>query len=120
MTCVKHLRRPARSFPRHAAAWLFAAIVPLLAGCGADASPAVAADRSAPPYPSQPGPVVSLGRDSLRVLPRGSTAFPVILQLISRARMSVEVEMYEFGRADLATALVQARARGVAVTVIDD
>jgi len=53
-------------------------------------------------------------------MPRGSTAFPVIASLIAAARTSVHVEMYEFGRADLAAALVDAHRRGVAVTVIVD
>jgi cardiolipin synthase len=44
----------------------------------------------------------------------------VILRLIGGARASVQVEMYEFGRSDLAGALVAARRRGVAVTLIDD
>jgi phosphatidylserine/phosphatidylglycerophosphate/cardiolipin synthase-like enzyme len=122
MAHVNYPRRPSGSARHHAAAWLAAAIVPLLAACGSDPSPAAAAaaGRSAPWYPSQPGPVVPLGRDTLRVLPRGSTAFPVILELIAGAHASVEVEMYEFGRGDLAAALVQARSRRVAVTVIDD
>jgi phosphatidylserine/phosphatidylglycerophosphate/cardiolipin synthase-like enzyme len=74
----------------------------------------------APAYPSTPGPLVGVGDDTVRILPRGSTAFPVILSLIADARSSVEVEMYEFGRNDIATALVDAHRRGVAVTVIVD
>jgi len=120
MPPVKHPRRSTSSTRRHAAALLVTAIVLLLAACGAEPSTAAAADRSSSPYPTRPGPMVRLGRDTVRVLPRGSTAFPEILELVAGARASVEVEMYEFGRTDLAAALLRAQARGVAVTVIDD
>jgi phosphatidylserine/phosphatidylglycerophosphate/cardiolipin synthase-like enzyme len=93
----------------------------LLTACGApvaalprlDAAPLV-------PYPATPGAVHPIGADTVRILPRGRTAFPVILQLIAGARTSVHVEMYEFGRDDLAAALEQARQRGVEVVLIDD
>lgn len=120
MPPVNPFGRPTRPSRHHAAACLTAAIALLLTACGADLAPRAADARSSPPYPSQPEPVVSLGRDTVRLLPRGSTAFPVILGLIAGARATVQVEMYEFGRPDIATALVQARQRGVAVTVIDD
>jgi phosphatidylserine/phosphatidylglycerophosphate/cardiolipin synthase-like enzyme len=61
-----------------------------------------------------------VGADTVRILPRGSTAFPVIVQLIAQARSAVEAEMYEFGRDDIGGALLDARRRGVTVTVILD
>jgi phosphatidylserine/phosphatidylglycerophosphate/cardiolipin synthase-like enzyme len=63
---------------------------------------------------------VQVGPDTVQVLPRGSTAFPVILSLIRGATRSVEAEMYEFGRDDIAEALLDAHARGLAVTLIVD
>jgi len=90
----------------------------LLCGC----APAVS--RAAPvapaPYPAGAGPAVGIGGDTLSVLPRGVVAFPVIRRLIETARRRVDVEIYEFGRADIAADLVDAHRRGVAVTVVTD
>ena len=96
-------------------------IAATLSACSAPAQaapPPPAAGGGA--YPDRAGPPVTLGSDTVRVLPRGSTAFPVIASLIAAARTSVHVEMYEFGRADLADALVDAHRRGLAVTAIVD
>lgn len=46
--------------------------------------------------------------------------FAAVSVLIAEASSRVLVEMYEFGRADLATALVEARARGADVRVVLD
>src|SRR5258708_9380828 len=99
-------------------------LIPLLrcaTGCGA--APAVAgapaASGAVAPYPGAAGPF-ALGGDSITVLPRGTTAFPAIRDLLDRARSSVELEMYELQRGDLVGALVAARARGVRVTVVTD
>lgn len=46
--------------------------------------------------------------------------FGALSGLLAQARSRVLVEMYEFGRADLENALVDARARGVAVRVVLD
>jgi phosphatidylserine/phosphatidylglycerophosphate/cardiolipin synthase-like enzyme len=94
------------------------ALVALLAGCGADAS--TTARPPAPTYPAHAAPTVVVGADTVQILPRGSTAFPVIRSLIAGARSSVEVEMYEFGRGDIAGALIDAHRRGVAVTAVLD
>jgi cardiolipin synthase A/B len=95
------------------------ALASVLAGCGTTVS--AGAPRPAPvPYPDAAGPPVHLGLDTVRILPRGSTAFPVILALIAGARRSVHAEMYEFARDEIASALVDARRRGLAVTVIVD
>jgi phosphatidylserine/phosphatidylglycerophosphate/cardiolipin synthase-like enzyme len=63
---------------------------------------------------------VRVGADTVQILPRGSTAFPVIVSTIATARHTVDAEMYEFGRDDIATALRDAQRRGVLVTVIVD
>jgi|SRR5579884_472024 len=116
MLAVKQLGTLRRSLLRITAL----ALAGVIAGCGPSASP-LPASRSAPlPYPDAAGPPVQVGGDTVRVLPRGSTAFPVILSLIAHATRSVHAEMYEFGRADIAGALVAAHRRGVAVTVIVD
>ena len=92
----------------------------LFAGCGPAASERAPGSTTALRYPATAGPPITIGADTVRVLPRGSTAFPVILSLIAQATHSVDAEMYEFGRDDIASALVDAHARGVAVTVIID
>jgi cardiolipin synthase len=60
------------------------------------------------------------GSDSVTVLRSGEPTFAELRRLIETARSSVEVEVYEFGRADLTAALIAAHRRGVVVTVIDD
>jgi phosphatidylserine/phosphatidylglycerophosphate/cardiolipin synthase-like enzyme len=91
----------------------------LLAGCGA-ASPRQASNAATLPYPATAGPPVQVGADAVQILPRGSTAFPVILSLIASATHAVDAEMYEFGRDDIASALLDAQRRGVLVTLIVD
>jgi phosphatidylserine/phosphatidylglycerophosphate/cardiolipin synthase-like enzyme len=93
-----------------AAAWL--------AGCG---SPLGLDAASLPAAPLLgPAPSVTLGRDQLTLLRSGPATFARLRALIDGARLSVNVEIYEFGQHPLAVALVAARQRGVAVTVIDD
>src|ERR1700740_1599372 len=91
----------------------------LLSACG----PAVSrAAPAVPPatYPAGAGPAVGIGADTLSVLPRGIVAFPLIRRLIETSRRRVDVEIYEFGRADIAADLVDAHRRGGAVTVVTD
>jgi cardiolipin synthase len=95
-------------------------VVGLTACAQATGAPAIVAPAGRVDYPIRAGSPVAVGADTVRVLPRGSTAFPVITALVEGARSTVHVEMYEFGRQDLADALVDAHRRGVAVTVIDD
>jgi cardiolipin synthase A/B len=115
MFAVKPLRPASRLRSRLA----LAVLACLLGACGTGVSAGSPA-ASALPYPSTAGPTVRVGSDTVRILPRGSTAFPVILSLIAGATRSVDAEMYEFGRDDIAAALLDARRRGVAVTVIVD
>jgi phosphatidylserine/phosphatidylglycerophosphate/cardiolipin synthase-like enzyme len=70
-----------------------------------------------PPIPTQP---ISTGADQLLPLPDGPTAFAAISDTLRRARRSIEVELYEFQRLDLAALLLDAHDRGVAVTAIKD
>jgi cardiolipin synthase len=63
---------------------------------------------------------VTLGDDTIRVLGVGQATFNELRRLIDGARSSVDVEVYEFGRLDLASSLAAAHRRGVTVTVIDD
>ena len=122
MVLVNHRRptwRPAPSRLRGGVASLLLPAI-TLCGCAAQAATPRSAPATAIAYPERAGPAVAVGADMVRVLPRGSTAFPVIAWLIASARETVHVEMYEFGRDDLAAALIAAHRRGVAVTVIDD
>jgi phosphatidylserine/phosphatidylglycerophosphate/cardiolipin synthase-like enzyme len=61
-----------------------------------------------------------VGRDTVIVLRSGEPTFVELDRLVGSAHRSVDIEVYEFGRTDLAAAVVAAQARGVDVTVIDD
>src|SRR5712692_8105871 len=91
-----------------------------LTACAPAAAPPLPAASSAAGYPRDAGPPAVVGADTITVLPRGRVAFPVIRRLIEAARQRIDVEVYEFGRADLAAALVDAHRRGLGVTVIAD
>jgi phosphatidylserine/phosphatidylglycerophosphate/cardiolipin synthase-like enzyme len=89
-----------------------------LTGCASVQGHAAAAFPVAPLL--GPAPPVTLGLDQVALLRSGPATFARLLALINGARFSIDVEMYEFGQQPLAVALVDARRRGVAVTVIDD
>ena len=96
---------------------LFAGLVALgLAGCGLAGTgrPSAAAAQLTP------GQSIEVAADQLQVLPDSEAVFSEIGRLIDGARQSIEVEMYEFGRPDIAGRLIAAHQRGLAVTVIDD
>ncbi len=63
---------------------------------------------------------ISSGADRLVPLPDGATAFAAIVEELGHARRSIDIELYEFQRLDLATLLLDARERGVTVTAIRD
>ncbi len=65
------------------------------------------------------GPIIA-GPDQLVPLPDGATAFAVIADELRHARRSIDLELYEFQRRDLAELLLDARDRGVTVTAIKD
>jgi phosphatidylserine/phosphatidylglycerophosphate/cardiolipin synthase-like enzyme len=63
---------------------------------------------------------LAVGPDQLTPLPEGPAAFAAIGDLLRSATRSIEIELYEFQRRDLAGLVLQARARGVEVTAIMD
>jgi cardiolipin synthase len=89
-----------------------------LVGCGSVQGPATVSVVAAPLL--GPAREVTLGRDQVTLLRSGPATFARLRALIDSARLSIHVEIYEFGQHPLAAALVAARRRGVAVTVIDD
>jgi len=67
-----------------------------------------------------PAPPVMVGADQVSLLRSGPATFARLGSLIDGVRLSIHVEIYEFGQRPLADGLVAAHRRGVAVTVIDD
>ncbi len=63
---------------------------------------------------------ITLGPDRLLPLPDGPNAFAAIDRELAAARRSIQLEMYEFQRVDLANLVIEASTRGVAVTAIMD
>jgi cardiolipin synthase A/B len=63
---------------------------------------------------------LAAGTDRLWPLPDGPDAFAVIRQQLTLAQRSIQLEMYEFQRPDLAGMIVDDFARGVAVTALMD
>lgn len=100
---------------------LSAAVLLAVAGCGSPPPATGLRGASLTEAPLlAPAASVADGADSVTVLRSGEPTFAELHRIIEAARSSVEVEVYEFGRADLASALIGAHRRGVAVTVIDD
>ncbi|HEV2014254.1 MAG TPA: phosphatidylserine/phosphatidylglycerophosphate/cardiolipin synthase family protein [Candidatus Dormibacteraeota bacterium] len=91
----------------------------LAASCapGRTPSPATLAIPPIPPIPAAP---IVTGSDQLVPLPDGPTAFAAIVDGLRHARHSIDLELYEFQRLDLAAMLLDAHDRGVAVTAIKD
>ena len=91
----------------------------LAASCapGRTPSPAIAALALPPAVVLEP---ITTGPDKLLPLPDGPSAFAAITEALRHARRSIEVELYEFQRLDLAALLLDAHDRGVAVTAIKD
>ena len=96
---------------------LFIAVLTLPTMCGA---PNLAADTL--PHPGSPPGDRPVLVDSNRVelLTDGFGALQRLKMGVSRARATIEAEIYEFDRADLASAMEAALARGVKVTLIED
>ena len=67
-----------------------------------------------------PAPAVVDGRDTVTVLRSGEATFAELDRLVDEARSTIAVQVYEFGRTDLAAGLVRAHDRRVRVTVIAD
>lgn len=92
----------------------------LLSGCApANAAYVIPGRTTTTPLTAQLT-TVRTGDDSVTVFSDGPQMFSAIIETIATAQATIHVEMYEFGRHDIAEALVDARARGVAVTVIVD
>jgi cardiolipin synthase len=72
---------------------------------------------SPPPVPLAP---ISAGLDQLVPLPDGATAFAAIVDELRGAQRSIDLELYEFQRRDLAALILDAHDRGVMVTAIKD
>ena len=88
----------------------------LAASCAPGRTPSTVA---VPLPPITVAPIVS-GADQLVPLPDGPTAFSAIVRELRQARHSIDLELYEFQRSDLAALLLDAHDRGVAVTAIKD
>jgi phosphatidylserine/phosphatidylglycerophosphate/cardiolipin synthase-like enzyme len=90
----------------------------VVVGCAQVQASAV---HTPPPAPLLgPAPAVVVGSDQVTLLRSGHATFARLQSLIDAARVSIHVEIYEFGQRGLVTALIAARDRGVDVTVIDD
>ncbi|HEX3629879.1 MAG TPA: phosphatidylserine/phosphatidylglycerophosphate/cardiolipin synthase family protein [Candidatus Dormibacteraeota bacterium] len=66
-----------------------------------------------------PAPIIT-GADQLLPLTSGPAAFSAIIDALRGAHHSIDVELYEFQRVDLAALLLDAHDRGVGVTAIED
>jgi cardiolipin synthase A/B len=106
---------------RGPAAGLLASLALAAALAACDPGTAVLAAAAPPPAPLlPPAAAVRVGADDVTLLRSGAPTFERLNALIAAARVSVHVEVYEFGQALLVSALIAAHQRGVAVTVIDD
>jgi cardiolipin synthase len=90
----------------------------LVVGCAQIQASAVPAAAPAPLL--GPAPPVMVGADQVALLRSGPATFARLDTVINAARVSIHVEIYEFGRRGLAAALIAAKSRGVSVIVIDD
>jgi phosphatidylserine/phosphatidylglycerophosphate/cardiolipin synthase-like enzyme len=90
----------------------------MAASCAPGRTPSPAVAAVALP-PAATGPITA-GADQLLLLPDGPAAFTAIIDELRGASRSIELELYEFQRMDLAAMLLDARGRGVTVTAIKD
>jgi phosphatidylserine/phosphatidylglycerophosphate/cardiolipin synthase-like enzyme len=80
----------------------------------------MAADSLPSPGPAVPPGQVSIGSNHVELLADGAVALHRLRIELSRAKASIEAEIYEFDREELAGAIMSALARGVRVTLIED
>jgi phosphatidylserine/phosphatidylglycerophosphate/cardiolipin synthase-like enzyme len=92
----------------------------LLALLAASCAPGRTPSTVALALPAIPAAPIRSGADRLVPLPDGPSAFSAITGELRRARQSIDLELYEFQRSDLAALLLDARDRGVTVTAIKD
>ena len=88
----------------------------LAASCAPGRTPS-AVGLAVPAIPAVP---IITGADQLVPLPDGSSAFSAIIAELRHARRTIDLELYEFQRPDLAALILDAHDRGVAVTAIKD
>jgi phosphatidylserine/phosphatidylglycerophosphate/cardiolipin synthase-like enzyme len=81
---------------------------------------AVAADTLPSPGAASRSGQVAIGSNHVELLTDGAIALRRLRTALSRATATIEAEIYEFNREDVASAMVAALARGVKVTVIED
>lgn len=91
----------------------------LVASCGPSRTFPLAIPPAIPVVQAPPQPITT-GADQLLPLTSGPSAFSAIIRALQQARRSIEVELYEFQRLDLAALLLDAHDRGVTVTAIED
>jgi phosphatidylserine/phosphatidylglycerophosphate/cardiolipin synthase-like enzyme len=92
----------------------------LVASCGPDRTATTKVDSVSAVGPAAQPATVTAGSDELQPLPDGPTAFAAIGAALASARRTIDLELYEFQRLDLAAMLLDAHDRGVAVTAIFD
>jgi phosphatidylserine/phosphatidylglycerophosphate/cardiolipin synthase-like enzyme len=94
------------------------AVAAVVVGCARIDAAAVPQTQPAPLL--GPAPMTRVGADQVALLRSGTATFTRLRTLIDAARLTIHVEIYEFGQRGLADALIAAKSRGVSVTVIDD
>ena len=92
----------------------------LLALLAASCAPGRTSSDYMAPLPPVPVVPIVTGADHLLPLPDGPSAFSAIVDALRHARTSIDLELYEFQRPDLAALLLDAHDRGVTVTGIKD
>ena len=102
--------------PVHRLRLLLLLLALLAASCAPGRTPSPIA-LALPAVPT--APIVS-GADRLLPLPDGPSAFSAIDAELRHAKQSIDLELYEFQRPDLAALLLDAHDRGVTVTAIKD
>ena len=90
----------------------------LVASCAPGRTPLARVVSNALPAPA--ALPVTTGADRLTPLADGKSAFAAVTEAIESARRSIDLELYEFQRPDLAALLLAGHQRGVAVTAIRD
>src|SRR5205807_7112359 len=91
----------------------------LAASCAPGRTPSPAIAAVAPPQTVVTAPITT-GPDQLLPLPDGPAAFDAISAALRQARHSIQLELYEFQRLDLAAMLLDAHDRGLAGTATKD
>jgi phosphatidylserine/phosphatidylglycerophosphate/cardiolipin synthase-like enzyme len=92
----------------------------LLALLAASCAPGRTPSPIALALPAIPTAPIVTGADRLMPLPDGPSAFSAIDAELRHAKQSIDLELYEFQRPDLAALLLDAHDRGVTVTAIKD